>query len=913
MKKKILKQSIRLPNHTSPISYNLLIKPDLESFTFSGSEIIKIKIKKETNQITLHSKDIDIETVSISSKQKVVSSRGKSKDEIQFASKITYDIKSETSTFYFKNKIKSGNGKLHITFSGIINEGLRGLYKSKYILDGEEKYLATTQFEATDARRAFPCFDEPEHKATFEVSLVISDKHTAISNTLPIEIKEHSAGYKIVSFAPTPKMSTYLLAFIVGEFEYIERRANIQSGSSLPDKFSGPRTREDEGPDHENLSANAEPTLVRVFTTAGKKHQAKFALDVAIRSLEFYNEYFGIPYPLPTLDLIAIPDFESAAMENWGAVTFRESAILVDEEKTSLSNKQWVAIVIAHELAHQWFGNLVTMKWWTDLWLNEGFASYMENFCVDKMFPDWHIWDLYLADRYALALRLDSLSNSHPIEISVNHPDEINEIFDMVSYAKGSAMIRQLAEYIGHDNFRDGLRHYLKKHSYKNTDTVDLWNSFEKISKKPVNKIMSAWTKATGYPLITLSQRKDLWEIKQERFFSSRISAKKYKNSKTKKNLWPIPIRYESLSAQAGNGEIIKLLMTKKSDPLIGNSIGKINKEEETFMRVRYDDFTLQKLGGEIRGGSLSVRDRLGIIRDLFALVEGGYIKTHTALEFTLNYQAETEYIVWTEIAGGINRVYNLIHSETFAKKYETYARLIFSPLIKRMGFEKKKNLPRRTQVKAGEKHSDVFLRSLAISQSAFYGDKEIIKKAQELFKNKKSINADIRGVIYRIVALSGNEKEWKLFEGLYKKELLNEEKERFGYALASFRNEKLLQKTLNFIMSEHVKSQDAPHLLTMVWQNNYGRDLTWKFIKANWKIFLKKYGEGGHFLSRLISPLGNHTDLTTLKDAKKFFAKNNAPGADRTLEQAYEKIESNASWLKEDKKDIQNWLNKNY
>ncbi|MFA4853678.1 MAG: M1 family metallopeptidase, partial [Bacteroidales bacterium] len=533
------KKSVRLEGHISPICYNLTISPDILSSTFSGKEIIKIKVNKGVNQITLHSKDIDIETA-----------KHITYNTQQFAYKISYNTKAETATLFFKNKIEIGQGKLSIIFSGIINDSLRGFYKSKYILNGEQKYIATTQFEATDARRAFPCFDEPAHKAVFEVSLVIPKNHTAISNTFPINIKEHSAGYKIVSFAPTPRMSTYLLAFIVGEFEYVEgwaRGAKATIGSMSPNKFSGPRMREDEVPDHENLSADSEPTLVRVFTTLGKKHQAKFALEVAIKSLEFYNEYFDIPYPLPTLDLIAIPDFESAGMENWGAVTFRETAILVDEENTSLSNKQWVAIVIAHELAHQWFGNLVTMHWWTDLWLNEGFASYMENFCVDKMFPDWHIWDLYLADRYALALRLDSLSNSHPIEIKVNHPNEINEIFDMVSYAKGAAMIRQLAKYIGHDKFREGLHHYLKKHSYKNTNTIDLWNAFEKIparrqgeSKKPVNKMMSLWTKETGYPLVTVGHMSDIgtdskikkdpmsdmWRIQQERFFSSRISAK---------------------------------------------------------------------------------------------------------------------------------------------------------------------------------------------------------------------------------------------------------------------------------------------------------------------------------------------------------------------------------------------------
>jgi puromycin-sensitive aminopeptidase len=899
------KKSVRLPNYISPISYKLTLRPDLESFTFSGHEVIKIKIDKEVNKITLHSKNIDIETAKISSKQKVVGSKGKTE---QFSSKITYDEKNETVTFYFKNKI-NGKSEISLVFKGIINEGLRGFYRSKYILDGEEKYLATTQFESTDARRAFPCFDEPEHKATFEVSLIIANKHTAISNTLPITIVEHSAGYKVVSFAPSPRMSTYLLAFIIGEFEYIE---GYTKEAKLPNDFSRSGSsssliREPEksfGSD----AINSEPTQVRVFTTKGKSHQAKFALEVAIKSLEFYNEYFDIPYPLPTLDLIAIPDFESAAMENWGAVTFRETAILVDKENTSLQTKQWVAIVIAHELAHQWFGNLVTMRWWTDLWLNEGFATYMETFCVDKMFPDWHMWDQYIADRYSVAMKLDALSNSHPIEIKVNHPDEIGEIFDMVSYAKGSAVIRMLAEYIGHDKFRDGLRHYLKKHSYKNTDTKDLWDSFEKVSHKKVNEIMSTWTKETGYPLVTLSPTPGVgenWKISQERYFSSRVEASKYKNSKNKKNIWPIPIKYESINETLKTQELMNLLMTKKSVPLIGNSIGKINKEEDTFMRVRYDESTLSKLAIQIKDGSLSTKDRLGIVRDLFALAEGGYIKTDIALDFTLNYKDESEYIVWSEIAGGINKIYNLISCEPFADKYKKYALSLFSPIAGKMNFGKKE----------GEKHSDTFLRNLTISQSILYGDTKVINTAKKIFKEGEtnSIDANIRSIVYKAVASTGTIKDWKLFESLYKKELLHEEKDRLSYALTSFKDKELLKKTLSFIMSSDVRDQDAPFLLSSVWQNKEGHELTWNFIKNNWKILLKKYGEGGGFLSRLLTPLGNHITLKDLKDAQKFFLKNNAPGSDRTLEQAYEKIASNVAWIKDDKKAIKNWLEKNY
>jgi puromycin-sensitive aminopeptidase len=846
-------KSVRLVPHIKPERYNLTLKPDLEAFTFSGKEIITLTIDKPIKEITLHSKDIKIETVEII----------QNKDN-QFASIISYDIKAETATFTFKSPIKKGKAKLSIVFEGIINETLRGFYRSRYTLNGEQKHLATTQFEATDARRAFPCFDEPAQKAIFDVSLIVPGSHTAISNTMPSSIKEHEGGYKVIEFASTPRMSTYLLAFIIGEFEYVE-------------------------------GYTKDKTQVRVFTTVGKKHQAKFALDVAIRSLEFYNKYFDIPYPLPVLDMIAIPDFESGAMENWGAVTYRETAILVDEENSSLSNKQWVALVIAHELAHQWFGNLVTMEWWTDLWLNEGFASYIEYLAVDHIFPEWKVWDQFLTADVAAALRLDSLKNSHPIEVTVHHPDEINEIFDMVSYAKGATVIRMLASYIGEDAFRLGLQHYLKKHSYKNTQTVDLWHSFEKTSKKPVSKIMQNWTQKTGYPLLSLSKSKNIYKISQERFFASRISAKETKD----KTLWQIPFSYES------NNEVLKTLITKNSSPLIGTSIGKINKGEKSLARVLYDKETLEHLRQDIKEGKISLHDRLGIIRDLFALAEGGYISSADAMEFSLSYKNETEYIVWAEIASGVNKIKNIISEEKYTSIYNKYVLSLFSPLAQKMGWEKI----------SGEDHSSTFLRSLALSQAGFYGDKIIIKKAQEKFKDKKKnpIEADLRSVIYSIVAQNGNVKDWEEFEHLHKITEMHEEKDRYARALTAFKNEKLLKKTLNYTLSGSIRNQDAPHLMTATWNNSYGRELTWKFVKSNWKVILKNYGEGGHFLSRLLSPLGTHTKVKDAVEAKKFFKKNSAPGAERTLEQAYERIYSNATWLKDDKKKIKKWLEKNY
>jgi puromycin-sensitive aminopeptidase len=859
--KQKIKRSVRLPSHISPVRYRLTLKPDLEAFTFSGEEAIEIVLSKPTKTLTIHSKDLDIQSAEV-----VV---GKSK---YFATKTTYNPDAETVTFVFPQTIKKGKAALHLGFVGVINDSLRGFYKSTYEIDGVTKHIATTQFEATDARRAFPCFDEPAHKAIFNVKLIVPGSHTAISNTLPISTEEHKAGYKVVTFAPTPRMSTYLLAFIIGEFEYVEGYTKNK-------------------------------TQVRVFTTEGKSHQAKFALDVAIRCLDFYNEYFAIPYPLPILDMIAIPDFESGAMENWGAVTYRETALLVDEQNTSLSNKQWIATVVAHELAHQWFGNLVTMRWWTDLWLNEGFADFIQNVALDHIFPEWHIWELWLGDaRQATAMKLDSLANSHPIQVEVHHPSEISEIFDMISYAKGSAILRQLQSYVGEDAFRDGLRHYLKKHSYKNTETTHLWESLEKVSKLPVGNVMKSWTMKMGYPLVTLEKKKDTFTVSQERFLSSRLEVSAYKKAKNKtpKTIWAIPLSYES------NSEQMKMLLTKQSAPLVGTSIGKLNLGETSFMRVRYDTDTLTQLREQVEKGSMHVADRLGIIRDLFAMAEAGYIPTDEALEFSLVYKNETEYIVWSEIALGVNKIYNIIPEGETKEKYKRYALSLFSPLAEHMGWEHKSGMQ--------SKHGDVFLRSLALAQAGAYGDNKVITSARRLFKAraKSPIRADIRSVVYSIVAQNGGIKEWEELKKSYDKEQMHEEKDRYARALTQFRDQTLIARTLVFALSTQVRDQDAPHLLAAVWQNSRGRALAWAFVKHHWPTILARYGEGNQ-LSRIVSPLGAHTDTKDMTDAKKFFRDNRAPGAARTLEQSYERIASNAAWQKADSKLIKKWLDKNF
>ncbi len=826
------RKSVLLSKNVIPVKYDIEIKPDLENFTFEGVETITLSLLAPAKILTLHSKEIEIETASI---------KYKNKEDRVFARKISYDEKNETVDFIFPENISAGRAELTLVFKGILNDKMRGFYRSQYTVADKVFHMATTQFEATDARRAFPCFDEPAQKAVFHVSLVVPKGKTAISNTLPMSRREHEGEYEIVKFSPTPKMSTYLLAFIIGDFEYLE-------------------------------SKTKNGTLVRVFTTPGKKHQARFALECAKKTLEFYEKYFDIPYPLPVLDMIAIPDFASGAMENWGAVTYRESALLVDENNSSASNKQWVALVVAHELAHQWFGNLVTMEWWTHLWLNEGFASYIEYLAVDKLFPKWDIWTQFSTNDLGVALRLDSLYHTHPIEVPVHHPSEIGEIFDEVSYSKGASVIRMLASYLGEQNFRDGLRYYLKKHSYKNTETIHLWKAFEKVSKKPVAKFMHNWTSKPGYPVVKAEMIKGKVTFTQERFFASPISAKKSKD-KTK---WEIPIIWKQNKANFG---------------------------ETGFYRTAYTKELLENLREPIKNKKFSPRDRLGVIRDLFALGEAGIIPTTDALEFLSAYKNENNYTVWLEIASGLARIEQLIAGNKNARA--NLNRLIidlFSPTLHRLSWE----IPNK------ESHTDSLLRSLAISRLGRSGDKKTIGEARSIFKamlGGEQIHPDIRGAIYATVASSGSMKEFMSLLKLYKKETLHEEKNRIGSALGDFPDKTILKLACEFALSENVRIQDTVGILSSVGANPEGRNIWWSFIKANWKTLVSRYGEGGLTLARAIKAIAGSAEEKHLSEFKKFFSSHPAPGASRAVEQVTERLEGNIAWLARDGKIIDIFL----
>ena len=851
-KKEVKKPSVMLGDNVVPVYYKLTLAPDLDAGVFSGEEVIDIIVAKNAKKITLHSKDIDIATAKVRFGTAEL-----------FSKKMSYDTKKETVTFLFEKDIPKGKAKLTLEFRGLLSDSLRGFYKSKYMHEGMEKVIATTQFEATDARRAFPCFDEPAQKAIFQVSLIIPSDKTAISNTLPIAAREHVPGYQIIDFAPTPKMSTYLLAFIVGDFEFLEGKT--KSG-----------------------------VQVRVFTTPGKKHQAKFALDTTVRCLEFYEKYFGIPYPLDTLDAIALPDFEASAMENWGAVTYRESVLLVDQKHTSLSSKQRTAIVICHELAHQWFGNLVTMGWWTDLWLNEGFATYIEYLATDALFPKWKIWEQFVAHDLAISFRLDSLKTTHPIEVAVHDPSEIGEIFDEISYQKGASVIRMLAQYLGKRAFRDGLRFYLMTHSYKNTRTMDLWDAFEKISKKPVKNMMKVWTLSGGHPVVSVEEKNKTLYFKQERFFRSPLS----RNSLNDKSIWPIPLSMFCGSEDSGR----ELFMNKKTLSADAGDCQwiKLNIDETGVYRTKYSPFLLDKLRQPILKKVLTAEDRLGIIRDLFAFAEAGEMQTTDVLEFVTSYRKETSFIVWSEIISGLSRVKNLYHGASWMAGYGAYAKWLLEPIIAHLGFEEKKS----------EAHSDTLLRPMILSIASLYGEAKVIAHAKKLFR-RGGVHPDMKGFVYGTFARYGGVTEHKRFCALYKKEEMHEEKNRLAGALTQFRDKDLLARTLEFSLSKYVRPQDSPSIIAGVWANSHGRAVAWKFVKRNWKEILKRYGMGGHTLSRIVKQAGSFVTTKDARDVEKFFKSHASPGAERAVAQALEGIKANSLWRDKEKKAMQKFCKK--
>ena len=858
-------QAVVLPDTARPSKYRITLEPDLKDFTFKGEQSVDLQVSKPTSTIVLNSKELEITSATLHANGTMLSSRS-----------ITLDEEAQTATLDFGDTVQPGNARLEMAFTGILNDKLLGFYRSEYTSqDGETRYLATTQFEPTDARRAFPCWDEPAKKATFEVTLVFSDEFQAVSNTPVVEESVPSPGLKLVRFAETPVMSTYLLVFVVGHLVSVEQQA-------------------------------ADGTKVGVWTTPGKENQAGFALDTSVKLLGYFNEYFGIPYPLAKLDHIAIPDFAAGAMENWGAVTYRETALLVDPENSSAGTRQRVAEVIAHEMAHMWFGDLVTMEWWDDLWLNESFASWMGNKAVDWLFPDWQMWTQFVNMDTNRALSLDGLKNSHPIEQEVKNPAEVSQLFDAISYSKGASVIRMLENFLGEETFRKGLNRYLSGHMYANAQTQDLWSALEAESGQPVTAIMDSWVKQMGYPVLQVeSYRSDgqtRLSVTQERFVYDRLLGESEPDPSQDNEIWRVP-----LSASQGGQESIVTVMDGRQAQLdvpgTNTEWIKVNPSQTGFYRVNYSTEDWERLVPAIRSLELHATDRLGIQNDAYALSRAGLLPVTQFLSLAQAYQDEDDASVWGDLASNLRDIEQLVANEPVHPAYQRFARDIFGPAARKAGWEPK----------AGEGHLDALLRSTVLSQAGSYHDRELMGQASDHFQrylqDREALAPDLRGVVFALAAQAGGKDVYDQIWQLEGETDLAEEKIRLLMSLTRFQQPELLNATLADSLSSKVRSQDSITVVTGVAANPKGRDLAWEFVKSNWGEFDRRYGGGGFGLMRLVSICSYFNSQEKADEVDSFFAEHPVPAAERTIRQALERVRLNIKWLEQNRQELADWF----
>jgi tricorn protease interacting factor F2/3 len=830
---------------TSPTNYNLTFEPDLKKFTFTGLETISVNCKKSVNVIRMNCAELKIQSCVVKSGGQIIKSSPKTNE------------KKEELEIKLGEKIR-GSCTIHLEFEGILNDRLLGFYRSKYQQNGKTKYLATTQFEAADARRAFPCWDEPEAKATYDISIIAENKFTAISN-MPVKTKKKTGNKTTYHFQKTPLVSTYLIYLGVGEFEYLTGRAGkIQ---------------------------------IRVVTTKGNTSKGKFSLELGKKLLTSYEKYFGIKFPLPKLDLIAVPDFAAGAMENWGAITFRETILLYDPKTSSTRTKQFIAEVISHEIAHMWFGNLVTMKWWNDLWLNESFATFMATKFVDKFYPEWDLWNQFVEDAMNVAMGLDSLKTTHPIDVDVKSPAEIREIFDAISYDKGGCVLRMLENYVGEPNFQKGLKKYLSDFKYKNAKGQDLWDAIGKASKMPVTSMINTWLKQPGFPLVEINQNGNNLKIKQKRYLLE-------SNSKFSKGLWSIPL---SLGLEK---EISNTLFSKKSMSvkLPKNTIGFVaNYGRKGFYRVKYDEGILLDLKMLVDEKRIPPIDRWAVQNDLFSLCVSGDEQVRNYLDFSDAYFDEDSYLASVNVAHNLASLYFRSFDEKFVEEIRSYAINYFRKILSNLGWEPRKS----------DKHTDALLRSFAISALGKMNDDSVtdiaIEKYKKFLKSPRSLSPDLIEPICSIAAWNGNSKTFNELKKLYTNSKTMEEKLRFLGAMCGFQDKKLLAKTLDFSQTSEVRSQNMQLPIMKIAANPYGDKILWPWLKKNWKKINKKVGHGNPLFNRIVASIAGVADDSMENEIKLFFKKNPTPGTERTQKQTLERIRINSKFLRVMRKEFKN------
>eukprot|EP00850_Spirogloea_muscicola_P013761 SM000095S24975 [mRNA] locus=s95:214870:220471:+ [translate_table: standard] len=751
-----------------------------------------------------------------------------------------------------------------MAFRGTLNDDMRGFYRSEYkVQGGQARNAAVTQFQAADARRCFPCWDEPSFKAKFQLTLRgVPAGRTVLSN-MPADREEKEDGKRqTVVFRETPVMSTYLVACVIGELDYVE--ATAEGG-----------------------------VTVRVYAEPGMAEQGRFALEAAIKVLPFFAEWFGVPYPLPKLDMVAIADFSAGAMENYGLITYRSASLLVDPADSSAATKQRVAVTVAHEIAHQWFGNLVTMGWWTDLWLNEGFATW--------------VWTQFATDELAVAFSADSLQESHPIEVEVKHPREIDEIFDDISYNKGAAIIQMLAGYLGQDAFKKGMRAYIKKYASQNAATADLWACLGAEAGEDIQSVMDTWTKQMGYPVLSASLVDGgQIQLTQERFLSLGVKGE---------GQWSIPLTYawgsyDTTTSSLVQGKTVKIGGTAAQNghatgnhaaaPKDSKSWVKLNVNQAGYYRVQYDGKLEQRLVEAVRSCDLSALDRFGLLDDTYALCHGGRQPLATLLKLLEAFREEDNFAILQTLCHVLVSVARVIRSALpdSAKDFESFAASMLQPQAKRLGWESK----------ASEPLTDSLLRGELFESLVELGDDATIAEAKSRFEvfheDRKSsvLPSDVRKAAYMAMAKDDTSDAKNNYDALlriYRGSTQSEEQSRVLGAIGGSHDHAVVQEALNFALSPEVRSQDGVDVLAGI--DSHAAEPLWQWVKEHWGDMGKRWGSDTFILGSVVKSSTNHFHSEEMAaEAEQFFRSNSRPGIGRTVRQCIEAVRTKAQWHKE-------------
>jgi puromycin-sensitive aminopeptidase len=844
----------RLPRTVLPRRYDLTLEPDLEAATFVGRETIAVEVRTETSEVVLNSVEIEIDEATAEVADDVGIGGG------PLVAKVARDDEAERATLTFDRPLPAGEATLHLRFRGVLNDKLRGFYRSTFVDGGGVgRVLAATQMEATDARRAFPCWDEPDAKAVFGVTLIVPDDLLAISNAAELERApvgdDAGGGSKVaVRFADTMPMSTYLVAFVVG-----------------PLVTTDP------------IDVDGKP--LRVVCPIGKEHLADYALEVGAFALRFFSDWFGIVYPGDKLDLVAIPDFAFGAMENLGCVTFRERYVLVDPATSTQAELQAVVDVIAHEIAHMWFGDLVTMKWWNGIWLNEAFATFMEMTCTDAFRPDWQRWVDFGLSRSA-AFDTDALVATRPIEYPVVSPADADGMFDVLTYEKGASVVRMLEQHVGPDRFRDGIRRYMARHQYGNTETSDLWDALEAETGEPVRRIAESWIFQGGFPEVSVEAGGDgasTLRLMQRRFRYAGDDGADGTGGTGADRPWSVPVAVESGGDAVAT--VDRLLLDGEPlqiDRPAGTSWVNANAGAHGFYRVHYTDPLRAALLDHL--GELTPLERYTLVDDAWASVLAAATPASSYVETVERFVDETDLSVWQRIVGGLDQLERLVEGDA-AQRLHTRIAALVGPARARLGPDAGPD---------GDDDRTRSLRGLLLQTAALLGDDGAAReRSAELLD---AYLADPGGVDPSLAAaalvVSATLGDQALHERLVERFRAGDnpqDRERLLLALSRFREPTCLERTLDMALSGAVRTQDAPYLLRETLTNRDNAGVAFAFVTERWPDITGRFPANS--IPRLVSGIRAVRDRALAERALAFLADHPVPQGAQQIRQHIERM----------------------